>query len=119
MKKITFLIIAAVLFVYINACTGYTPIYSSSKFNFKIEDHAIKGETRLANSIYRKLYNISLSNKDNPTVQSISLSIETEKEKRPAVKNNAGKILEFVIHLKTYQRLDSRMLKEQRLKQMK
>ena len=38
MKKITFLIISAVLFVYINACTGYTPIYSSSNFNFKIED---------------------------------------------------------------------------------
>ena len=114
MKKITFLIIAAVLFVNIYACTGYTPIYSSSKFNFKIEDHAIKGETRLANSIYRKLYNISLSNKDNPTVQSISLSIETEKEKRPAVKNNAGKILEFVIHLKTNIIIDD-FLTEKRL----
>jgi len=81
MKKITFLIITTILFVYINACTGYTPIYGSSKFNFKIEGHTIKGETRLANSIYRKLYNTSLSNKDNPTAQSISISIETEKEK--------------------------------------
>ena len=101
MKKITFLIIPTILFIYINACAGYVPIYSKSNFNFKIEDYSLKGKERLANLIYRKLYNISLSNKDNPTVQSISLSIETEKEKRPAVKNNAGKILEFVIHLKT------------------
>ena len=47
-----------ILFIYINACTGYTPIYSSSNFNFKIEDYSLKGEERLANLIYRKLYNI-------------------------------------------------------------
>ena len=73
MKKITFLIISTILFIYINACTGYTPIYSSSNFNFKIEDYSLKGEERLANLIYRKLYNVSLSNKDNPGAQSISL----------------------------------------------
>ena len=101
MKKITFLIIPTILFIYINACTGYTPIYSSSNFNFKIEDHSLKGEERLANSIYRKLYNVSLSNKNNPGVQSISLSIETNKERKPTVKNNAGKILEYQINLNT------------------
>jgi len=101
MKKKTFLIISTILFIYINSCTGYTPIYSSSNFNFKIEDHSLKGEERLANLIYRKLYNVSLSNKDNSGVQSISLSIETNKERIPTVKNNAGKILEYQINLNT------------------
>ena len=64
MKKIIFLIISIILFFYLNACAGYKPIYSSSNFNFIIENHSIKGEEKLANSIYRNLYNISLSNKD-------------------------------------------------------
>ena len=101
MKKITFLIISSILFIYINACTGYTPIYSSSNFNFKIEDYSLKGEERLANLIYRKLYNVSLSNKNSLDTQSISLSIETDKERKPTVKNNAGKILEYQINLNT------------------
>ena len=101
MKKVTFLIISTILFIYINACTGYTPIYSSSNFNFKIEDYSLKGEERLANLIYRKLYNASLSNKDNPDAQSISLSIETDKERKSTVKNSAGKILEYEINLIT------------------
>ena len=99
MKKITFLIICSILFIYINACTGYTPIYGSSNFNFKIEDHSLKGEERLANLIYRKLYNVSLSNKDNLNAQSISLSVLTTKEKKPTIKNSAGKILEYEINL--------------------
>ena len=101
MKKIIFLIISIILFFYLNACAGYKPIYGSSNFNFIIEDHSIKGEERLANSIYRNLYNISLSNKDNPAAQSISLSIETRKERRATVKNSAGKILEYEINLNT------------------
>ena len=101
MKKITLLILSMFLFININACVGYTPIYSSSNFNFKIENYSIKGEERLANSIYRKLNNISLLNKDNPTVQSINLSIETKKERKPIVKNSAGKILQYEINLNT------------------
>ena len=102
MKKIIFLIISIILFFYLNACAGYKPIYSSSNSNFIIEDHSIKGEERLANSIYRNLYNISLSNKNNPAAQSISLSIETNKERRATVKNSAGKILEYEINLNTH-----------------
>ena len=101
MKKITFLIISSIIFIYINACTGYSPIYSSSNFNFKIEDYSLKDDERLANLIYRKLYNASLSNKDNSGARSISLSIETGKEKKPTVKNSAGKILEYQINLNT------------------
>ena len=102
MKKIIFLIISIILFFYLNACAGYKPIYSSSNSNFIIEDHSIKGEERLANSIYRNLYNISSSNKNKPAARSISLTIETTKERRATVKNSAGKILEYKINLNTH-----------------
>ena len=102
MKKIIFLIISIILFFYLNACAGYKPIYGSSNFNFVIEDHSIKGEERLANSIYKNLYNISLSNKNNSAARSISLTIETTKERRATVKNSAGKILEYEINLNTH-----------------
>jgi len=101
MKKLTFLIISIFLFFYINGCVGYTPIYSSSNFNFKIEDYSIKGEERLANLIYKKLNTLSVANKDNPSAQSIILSIDTKKERRATVKNAAGKILEYEIALNT------------------
>ena len=101
MKKLILLIISGILFLYLNACAGYTPIYSSSKFNFKIENYSIKGEKRLSNLIYRKLYNISLSNKDNQNLKSISLSVETIKDKKPTIKNSAGKILEYEVNLNT------------------
>ena len=102
MKKIIFLIISIILFFYLNACAGYKPIHSASNSNFIIEDHSIKGEKRLANSIYRNLYNISLSNKNKPAARSISLSIETTKERRATVKNSAGKIMEYEINLNTH-----------------
>ena len=101
MKKIIFLTISIISLLFINACTGYKPIFSSSNFNFIIEDHTIKGEERLANLIYRKLYNVSSTNEDNKSVQSINLSIETIKEKNATVKNSAGKILEYEINLRT------------------
>ena len=101
MKKIIFIIISSILFFCSSSCSGYKPIYSSSNFNFKIEDHSIKGDERLGNLIYRKLYSISLSNDNNPAAQSIILSIETNKEKKSTVKNNAGKVLEYEINLNT------------------
>ena len=101
MKKIIFIIISSILFFCSTSCSGYKPIYSSSNFNFKIEDHSIKGDERLGNLIYRKLYSISLSNDNSPAAQSIILSIETNKEKKSTVKNNAGKVLEYEINLNT------------------
>ena len=102
MKKIIlFPIISIILFVFNASCTGYTPIYATSNFNFKIEEHSIKGDTKLGNLIYRKLNNISLSNKNNPDLRSITLSIETIKEKRATVKNSVGNILEYEMSLNT------------------
>ena len=102
MKKIIFLtVISIILSVLNSSCTGYKPIYSTSNFDFKIEQHSIKGDLKLGNLIYRKLNNISLSNKNNPKARRIILSIETSKEKKPTVKNSAGKILEYEIYLNT------------------
>ena len=39
------------------------------------------------------------SNKNNLNVRSINLSIRTTKERKPTVKNSAGKILEYEINL--------------------
>ena len=102
MKKITlFIIISIILSIFNSSCTGYKPIYKTSNFNFKIEQHSIKGDVKLGNLLYRKLNNISLSNKNNPDARGIILSIETTKERKPTVKNSIGNILEYEINLNT------------------
>ena len=102
MKKIIFLnFVFIILFLFASGCTGYKPIYSTSNFNFKIEEHVIKGDIKLGNLIYRKLNNISLSNKNNPDLRSITISIESKKGKRATVKNSVGNILEYEINLDT------------------
>ena len=99
MKKITFLIISLFLFIYINACSGYKPIFSSSNFEFKIADYSINGNKKLGNKIYSKLHNISQSNKNNPDAQSIKMSINTSMDKLATAKDSSGKILEYKINL--------------------
>ena len=94
MKKIIFVtFISIILSVLKSGCTGYEPIYATSNYKFKIEEHTIKGDIKLLNSIYRKLNNISLSNKNNPKARSIELSIGTTKERKPTVKDGSGNIL--------------------------
>ena len=41
MKKITYIIIAIIFQTFINACTGYKPIYTTN-LQFKIVDYSIK-----------------------------------------------------------------------------
>ena len=99
MKKITYLIISFILLISINACSGYKPIFSTSNLQFEIADYSIKGNKKLGNQIYSKLYNLSNANKNNPEAQSIFISIEASKDKNATVKNSAGKILEYKISL--------------------
>ena len=102
MKKIIFFtIIFIILSIFNSGCAGYKPIYATSNFNFKIEQHTIEGDVKLGNLIYRKLNNISLSNKNNPKARSIELSIGTTKERKPTVKDGSGNILEYEINLNT------------------
>ena len=99
MKKINYLIISLILLIYINACAGYKPIFSSSNLQFDIADYSIQGDKKLGNQIYSKLYNLSKSNKNNPEAQSIHVSIKASKEKNATVKDNTGKILEYKVTL--------------------
>ena len=102
MKKKLLIVVSFFIFICLNACTGYKPIYSSSNVHFTIADYSIKGDKKLGNQIYSKLLNISKYNKNNPTAQSIKISIETSKEKIATVKNAAGKIIEYKINLNAF-----------------
>jgi hypothetical protein len=101
MKKITSLIILFVLFININGCSGYKPIYVSSNFEFEIADYLIEGDKKLGNEIYSKLYNLTRSNKNQGERKSIYIAIKTLKEKNATAKDGAGKILEYKINLNT------------------
>ena len=101
MKKTTFLIISLFLLIYINACTGYKPIFGSSNFEFKITDYSINGNKKVGNKIYSKLHNISKLNKNNSDAQSVRVSIHASMNKLATAKNSSGKILEYKINLNT------------------
>ena len=98
MKKITYLIISFIFMMYINACTGYKPIYTTN-LQFKIADYSIKANKKLGNRIYSKLYYLTKSNENNPEAKSITVIIETTKDKSPAAKNSKGNVLEYRITL--------------------
>ena len=101
MKKITSIIVLFILFICINSCAGYKPIFGSSNFEFKIADYSINGNKKVGNKIYSKLHNISRLNKNNPDAQSVRVSIHTSMDKLATVKNSSGKILEYKINLNT------------------
>ena len=98
MKKITYLIISIIFLNFINACAGYKPIYTQN-LQFKIADHSIKANKKLGRQIYSKLYNLSKSNKKNAETKSITIIIDTTKNKNATAKDNAGKVLEYRIIL--------------------
>ena len=101
MKKITYFIISFILFVYINGCAGYKPIFGSSNIQFEIADYSIIGNKKLGNQIYSKLYSLSKVNKNNANAKSIYISIEVSKDKDVTAKNAAGKIIEYRVSLNT------------------
>ena len=101
MKKITCLSIAFLLLIYMNACTGYKPIFSSSNLQFKINNYSIKGNKKLGNQIYSKLYILSKSNNDDLNARNINITINLLKNKSGTAKNSTGKIIEYKISLDT------------------
>jgi len=98
MKKITYLIISLIFLNFINACAGYKPIYTTN-LQFEIADYSIKTNKKLGRQIYSKLYNLSKSNKKNAETKSITIIIDTTKNKNATAKDNAGKVLEYRIIL--------------------
>ena len=101
MKKITSIIVLFVLFICINSCAGYKPIFVSSNLQFEITDYSIGGDKKLGNIIYSKLYNFSKSGKNQENITKIFIIINVSKEKNATTKNSAGKILEYKINLNT------------------
>ena len=101
MKKIILFITSFFILLHTSSCTGYKPIFSSTKFNFEIVEHTISGDKKLGNQIYSKLYGVSNLNKNNTAIQSIEILIDVSKNKVATVKDAAGKILEYRINMET------------------
>ena len=99
MKKITYLIISLIFLSFINACAGYKPIYTTTNLQFEIADYSIKTNKKLGSQIYSKLYNLSKSNKKNAEAKSITIIIDTTKNKTATAKDSAGKVLEYKVIL--------------------
>ena len=100
MKKIKYLIFSFTLFILMNGCVGYKPIFSSSDLKFKINYHSINGNKIIGNQIYSKFNNLSKSFKKDKNFKNIDLLINAKKDKKGTTKNIAGKILEYKITLK-------------------
>ena len=98
MKKITYPIISIIFLIFINACAGYKPIYTTN-LEFKIADYSIKSNKKLGRQIYYKLYNLFKSNQNNAEAQSVTITIDTTKNKDATAKDSTGKILEYRITL--------------------
>ena len=89
----------SIFFILANGCAGYKPIYSNSNLEFKIVDYTIKGDKRLGNKIYSKLYNLSRTKKNLDSDKSITLSIDTSLNKNETSKDSSGKVLEYKLTL--------------------
>ena len=98
MKKITYLIISIIILIFINACAGYKPIYTTD-LKFRIADYSIKSNKKLGRQIYSKLYNLSKLNENNSEVLSVYITVDATKDKKATAKDSAGKILEYSIIL--------------------
>ena len=101
MKKKTYIIFSFVLLILMYGCAGYKPIFSTSKIQFTIKESVIEGDKELGNKIYSKLYNLSKSQNDDTNLTPINIIIESSKNKKEAVKDKTGKVLEYKITLTT------------------
>jgi len=99
MKKISYIIASLIIFININSCVGYKPIFDSTNIQFKIINHSIEGNKKLGNKIYTKLYNLSKSNKNNPEAKDVDIIIKVSKDKSSTAKYDAGKVIEYKINL--------------------
>ena len=101
MKKITYLIFAFIMLIFISECAGYKPIFGSTNIQFDIVDYDIKGDKIIGKKIYSRLHGLSKSAKNDQNITSVKLLIDTLKNKEAMVKDSVGKILEYKITIKT------------------
>ncbi|MBA1340015.1 MAG: hypothetical protein FD548_000253 [Pelagibacterales bacterium] len=101
MKIKTNLVIAFILLILINGCSGYKPIFGSLDLQFKIVQYSIEGDKNIGEKIYTKLNNLFEKTKDKKDIRKITLLVNVSKDKKASLKNSAGKIIEYKIFLKT------------------
>ena len=101
MKKNNYLILPIFFLIFISACVGYEPIFKLANVQFKISEYSIEGDKILGNKIYSKLNNLTKSKKNHTNSRSISLVINSSKNKKETSKDATGKILEYKITLNT------------------
>ena len=118
MKKIIGPIFSLILLIFVDGCTGYKPIFSSTNLHFKIADYSIEGNKILGNKIYSKLYNLSQSKKDDNDLRNVDLIIKVSKDKNATVKNSDGQILEYKITLNTDVKIADFITKDKILNQI-
>ena len=101
MKKVSYLTLLIILTIFLDACAGYKPIFSSTNLNFNINDYSIEGDRVLGNNIYSKLQNLSKSKTDGQNIKNLNFVINVLKNKNATTKDSAGKILEYKITINT------------------
>jgi len=107
MKKLNFTFIFIFIITNIYSCTGYEPIFNSSKINFKISDYTIEGNKVIGKKIFSKLDNLLKYNQDNEFTEKINIFIKVKKNKKATVKNTSGKILEYRVELNTFVKIEN------------
>mgnify|MGYP001273466081 FL=1 len=99
MKKNTFTILLIVLLIFINGCSGYKPIFSSTNLEFDIANYSLEDNKTLGEKIYSKLKRASKLNGNNENVRKIDILIKASQNKKATAKDSSGKILQYKISL--------------------
>ena len=96
MKKNTFTILLIVLLIFINGCSGYKPIFSSTNLEFNIANYSLEDNKTLGEKIYSRLKRASELNEN---VRKIDILIKASQNKKATAKDSSGKILQYKISL--------------------
>ena len=99
MKKNTFTILLIVLLIFINGCSGYKPIFSSTNLEFNIANYSLEDNKTLGEKIYSRLERASKLNGNNENVRKIDILIKASQNKKATAKDASGKILQYKISL--------------------
>ena len=99
MKKNTFSILLIMLLIFINGCSGYKPIFSSTNLEFDIADYLLEGDKTLGQKIYSRLKRASKFNENNDNIKKIDILINASQNKKATAKDSSGKILQYKISL--------------------
>ena len=99
MKKNTFTILLIVLLIFINGCSGYKPIFSSTNLEFDIANYSLEDNKTLGEKIYSRLKRASKLNGNNENVRKIDILIKASQNKKATAKDSSGKILQYKISL--------------------